>query len=106
MVDNRQTWEAAALACASVNGSLANVTTATAGFLGSLFAYYKSSVTGATTAWGNRRVCAWVGLSNLGSNFSSFTGLTYTSELFWAEDAGAQCGAVSEVTTTVTLKLF
>lgn len=91
------TWEAAALTCGLINGSLANYTNTNGGFLGSIFSYYKTSVVGGATQWGNRRTCAWVGLTNLVSNFTLISSLTVapTSELFWAEDAGAQCGAVS-----------
>ena len=107
VIDNRQIFESASLACNTVNGTLANLTDSSAGFLGALFAYYKTSVLGASTQWGNRRVCAWVGLSNLATIYPTFSSLSnatvpVTSELFWAEDAGAQCGAVSRLTTPYT----
>ena len=107
-VDNRMTWEAAAVTCGLIKGSLANLTNTNAGFLGSLFSYYKSSVTGGATQWGNRRTCAWVGLTNLVSNYTLISSLTVapTSELFWAEDAGAQCGAVSRAAFCISVRIF
>jgi hypothetical protein len=95
--DQRQIWESAVYGCIAANGTLANITDSNAGFLGSLFAYYRNSIAGASTGWGNRKACAWVGLTNIVSNFStSLKTTTITSELFWAEDAGAKCGAVSD----------
>ena len=95
VTDNRQIWESAAVACAVAGGMLTNITTSNIGFVSNIFKYYTSTIPGATVKWGNRRVCAWVGVTNIADGLTGFTGLTYTSELFWAEDNGAMCGAVS-----------
>ena len=97
VIDNRQIWESAAYACEISGGVLANVTASNIAFIGNMFTWYTSNISGATTAgqWGNRRVCAWVGVTNLGSTkYAPFFG-NFTTELFWAEDNGAECGAVS-----------
>ena len=95
-MDNRQIWESAATACRLQGGVIANVTTSNLGFLSNVFNWYTSNITGASTNWGNRRVCAWVGATNIGgTGLTSLDDLSYTSELFWAEDSGAMCGAVS-----------
>jgi hypothetical protein len=98
VVDNRQVFASAALACTTVYGTLANFTDASAPFLAHLFQHYMTTVAGATTQWGSRRTCAWVGLSNLagtGMPLTSALMTAPTNELVWAEDGGSKCGAVS-----------
>ncbi len=93
--DNRQIFEAAAQACSANNGTLVNLTNANTPFLSYLFTAYRKGVNGGA-GWGNRKICAWVGLTNMTIyNMPSFSTISsYTPELFWAEDAGAACGAV------------
>ncbi|GAX72631.1 hypothetical protein CEUSTIGMA_g87.t1 [Chlamydomonas eustigma] len=92
-IDNRQIFEAAVQACTVANGTLVNFTDSNYPFLKNIFLSYAKVSSG----WGNRALCAWVGLTNLGvlqlTSFSSIT-TNYTNQLFWAEDSGAMCGAI------------
>ncbi len=91
--DNRQIYEGAVQACIAQGGSLAFLTDANLPLLSYLFTSYYDAV---PSGWGVRKTCAWVANTNLGlfGGTGNFSG-TYTSELFWAEDAGSTCGAVS-----------
>ncbi len=93
-LDNRQIYEGAVQACIAQGGSLAFLTDANLPLLSYLFTSYYTDA--APLGWGIRKTCAWVANTNLGlfGGMGNFSG-TYTSELFWAEDAGSTCGAVS-----------